>query len=309
MHDTVDWTARDSGALIAVPGPDDDKYSRGVLGMVTGSARYPGAAALGVSAALATGVGMVRFRGAAEAAGLVLARCPEAVTAPGRVQAWLVGSGIPAGSVAGESGRVSDAESAIAEILAEGSSGPVPAVVDAGALSLLDAGSGGGLTLAGHPVGPVVITPHHGELATLLGVDRAAVAAAPVDHARRAAEVTSAVVLLKGSRSIVAMPDGSIIQCPTAPAWLATAGTGDVLAGILGSLVATHTEAIMTGAHVEAAARTAVIGTTGERMLAELAATAVTIHSLAAERASGGGPFTVRDLVAAISPTVAGIVA
>lgn len=294
MHDTVEWTARDARALIAVPGPDDDKYSRGVVGMVTGSARYPGAAVLGVSAALATGVGMVRFRGAAEAAALVLAQCPEAVTAPGRVQAWLVGSGMP------DYSESRDAASSIAATLAEGASVPVPAVVDAGALSLLRAASASvgptlaGPTLAGHPVGPVVITPHHGELATLLGVERAAVAADPVGFAGRAAELTSAVVLLKGSASVVVSPDGSVIQCPTATPWLATAGTGDVLAGILGALVATNAAAIAAA---------------GDRVLAEIAATAVIIHSAAGERASAGGPFTVRDLLSALSPTVAGLVA
>src|SRR3954468_6457578 len=83
----------DAAAWIAVPGPDDDKYSRGVLGVVTGSPRYPGAAALGVDAALPAGVGMVRYLGAGRPTRLVLQHRPEAVTADGRVQAWLLGSG------------------------------------------------------------------------------------------------------------------------------------------------------------------------------------------------------------------------
>ena len=94
MTDFVPFTDEDAAAWIAVPGPADDKYSRGVLGVVTGSTRYPGAAVLSVEAALHTGVGMLRYRGPERAAELVLARRPEAVTADGRVQAWLLGSGI-----------------------------------------------------------------------------------------------------------------------------------------------------------------------------------------------------------------------
>src|SRR6195952_1616698 len=83
----------DAKKWIAVPGENDDKYSRGVLGFVTGSARYPGAAVLGVEAALHTGVGMVRYLGPGRPTRLVLQRRPEAVTAEGRVQAWVLGSG------------------------------------------------------------------------------------------------------------------------------------------------------------------------------------------------------------------------
>ncbi|AWB88781.1 ADP-dependent NAD(P)H-hydrate dehydratase [Salinibacterium hongtaonis] len=292
MYDIVDWTARDAGALIAEPDEHDDKYSRGVLGIVTGSSRYPGAAVLGVSAALAAGVGMVRFRGASEAASLVLAHCPEAVTAPGRVQAWLAGSGIP---VHGEADAEGSLAATLLESRAEDDTATVPVVVDAGALSRIDAVNGGPRnSLAGVPVGPIVMTPHHGELAALLGVNRASVAADPVSSAIRAAERASAVVLLKGSRSVVVTPAGAVIRCPTATPWLATAGTGDVLAGILGALVATHA---------------ADIAATGEWKLAELAAAAVIIHSRSGERASQGGPFTVRQLVSAISPTVAELLA
>ena len=91
-HDFREWTARDARDWIAVPTPDDDKYSRGVLGVVTGSALYPGAAVIGVDAALHTGVGMVRYLGAVAAD--VLARRPEAVATAGRVDAWLLGSGM-----------------------------------------------------------------------------------------------------------------------------------------------------------------------------------------------------------------------
>ena len=83
------WQAEDARGWIAVPTEQDDKYSRGVLGMVTGSARYPGAAVLGAEAAARTGVGMIRYLGAQQAAQEVLRRRPEIVSAPGRVQAWL----------------------------------------------------------------------------------------------------------------------------------------------------------------------------------------------------------------------------
>ena len=89
-----EWTADDAARHIAIPGEHDDKYSRGVLGLITGSEQYPGAAVLGVEAALHTGVGMVRYLGPARATELVLQRRPEAVTANGRVEAWVLGSGM-----------------------------------------------------------------------------------------------------------------------------------------------------------------------------------------------------------------------
>src|SRR3954452_3477673 len=116
------WTASDVAEVLRRPTAADDKYSRGVLGIRTGSALYPGAAVLGVEAAWRTGLAMVRYVGAAR--DLVLQRRPETVTQDGRVQAWLIGSGTDA------SARRGDETHALRAIL----SGDVPVVVDAGAL-------------------------------------------------------------------------------------------------------------------------------------------------------------------------------
>lgn len=214
-----EWTPDDAARCIAVPGVDDDKYSRGVLGVITGQDRYPGAAVLGVEAALRTGVGMVRFLGDARPAEFVLARRPEAVTAPGRVQAWLLGSGMD---------PVDRDTAPLIAALAEG----VPTVLDGGALDLHDRGTGAR-----------VITPHYRELARVLGVDRESIADDPAAWARRAADDLGVTVLLKGHTTHVAGP-GITLWVRSAPTWLATAGAGDALAGILGALVATHAAAI-----------------------------------------------------------------
>lgn len=260
----------DAVAWIAVPGPEDDKYARGVVGFATGSARYPGAAVLGVEAALRTGVGMVRYRGAGRPTRLVLQRRPEAVTAEGRVQAWVVGSGQDADRLDEVSAAARD------DALAD----PVPTVIDAGAL-----------TFADRARGTRVLVPHAGELATLLGRERAEVRADPQGLALEAAARFDAVVLLKGHTTYVADADGGILEVACAPAWTATAGTGDALAGVLGALLATH------ALEVEADAASA----------APLAATAAVLHGLAAERASGGGPFTVLDLCAELPAVIRGL--
>jgi len=256
------WTTDAAAAHIAVPGPSDDKYSRGVLGMITGSQQYPGAAVLGVEAALRTGVGMVRYLGPSRPSDLVLQRRPEAVTSAGRVQAWLIGSGMD---------HVTRDEAGFEAALSQG----VPLVLDGGALDLVH-----------RATAPVVITPHYRELARLLDAPAEAIAADPATWAVRAHEQLGATVLLKGHTTYVA-GEGVRITVRCAPAWLATAGAGDALAGILGALVATHAEA---------------------PNLAELAATASLIHGLAAERASAGGPFTILDLCEAIPEVIAGLV-
>jgi NAD(P)H-hydrate repair Nnr-like enzyme with NAD(P)H-hydrate dehydratase domain len=262
----------DARKWIAVPGPADDKYSRGVVGFVTGSARYPGAAVLGVDAALHTGVGMVRYLGPGRATRLVLQRRPEAVTADGRVQAWVLGSGQdPA-----------ERDDATAGLRDRALAQPVPVVLDSGALEGV-----------GRASGPVVVTPHAGELATMLRIDRAAVEADPDAAAARAASASGATVLLKGHRSVIATPDGIRHQVVAPTTWLSTAGSGDALAGVLGALVATH--------HREIAADPAV--------LADLAATACVLHGLAGQRAGAGGPFTVLGLCAQLPPVIAGLLA
>ena len=262
----TEWTARDAAGLISVPREWDDKYSRGVLGVVTGSTRYPGAAVLGVEAALRTGVGMVRYLGPERPSTLVLERRPEVVTDDGRVQAWLIGSGIEA---------VDGSESSTWMTAAVGQG--LPIVLDGGALSLCDGATG-----------PVVVTPHYRELARLVSRDVDEVAKDPGGAAAGAAERLGATVLLKGHTTYVASPDGLLLRSATAPTWLATAGAGDALAGILGALVATHSDDVMTD----------------PTMLARLAATAAVIHGLAAERASGGGPLTVLDVATAVSATI-----
>ncbi|WP_353809314.1 ADP-dependent NAD(P)H-hydrate dehydratase [Agromyces sp. SYSU T00194] len=263
-----DWTADDAARWIAVPEASDDKYRRGVLGVRTGSREYPGAAVLGVEAAARTGVGMIRYLGPRSVRETVLARRPEAVGVEGRVQAWLIGSGIdPHARTFVLIGELSNA-------LASG----LPVVVDAGALDLV-----------GTHVGPTVITPHHRELATLLAardveVSTADVAADPAAWAVRAAAETGAVVLLKGAVTHVADPGGTRLRVALGTPWLAAAGTGDVLGGILGALLATHHEELAADASV----------------LAPLAATAAAVHGLAARRASDGGPIVALDVAEAV---------
>ncbi|RFA09640.1 NAD(P)H-hydrate dehydratase [Subtercola boreus] len=280
----TDFTAADARAFVEPPGENDDKYSRGVLGVMTGSAGFPGAAVLGVEGAARTGVGMVRYLGPGRATRLVLQRRPEVVTAGGRVQGWLIGSGMDAAL------RGDDVTAAIVEALGGGD----PAVLDAGALDIV-----------GRATGPVVITPHAGELVTLLAahgteVSRGQVTGDPERWAVEAARLLGVTVLLKGHVTHVVgasrAPGGDVVlgAClrVTAPTTeLATAGSGDVLAGILGALVATHRE------RLDAA----------PSALAELAAAAAVLHGLAGERASAGGPIVALDIAEAVPAAIAAL--
>ena len=263
-----EWTAAEVAQCISVPGADDDKYSRGVLGIVTGSDSYPGAAVLGVEAALRTGVGMVRYLGPQRPTELVLQRRPKSVASEGRVQAWLLGSGMDA------TARGDAATHRLTDALDEA----LPTVIDAGALDLLDRAKG-----------PVVITPHLRELARVLAVEPDELGADPAAAARRASDTLGVTVLLKGHRTHVAAPDGTSLVTSVAPAWTATAGTGDALGGVLGALLATHAREL--GAD--------------ESLLARLAATASVLHGLAAARASAGGPFVVLELAEALPAVIA----
>ncbi|QWC86081.1 bifunctional ADP-dependent NAD(P)H-hydrate dehydratase/NAD(P)H-hydrate epimerase [Nocardioidaceae bacterium] len=196
--------------LLPRAGRHDQKYGRGVIGVRTGSAEFPGAAVLSVGGASCGLAGMVRYVGGARDE--VNRDHPEVVGA-GRVQAWTVGSGGGADA---------------AQALEEARGDEVPLCIDADALAHLD----------GPPGVPAVLTPHAGELAALLGVERAEVEAEPLAHARRAAETFDCTVLLKGPRTLVARPDGAVRVNTTGTPWLATAGSGDVLAGLVGALLA-----------------------------------------------------------------------
>ncbi|PRY69527.1 hydroxyethylthiazole kinase-like uncharacterized protein yjeF [Glaciihabitans tibetensis] len=272
MSDYTIWEPADAAAHVRVPEPGDDKYSRGVLGVITGSAQYPGAAVLGVEAALRTGVGMVRYVGPKSVGRAVLARRPEAVAGAGRVQAWLIGSGMDHASRSAATG----------DRMAEALRQELPTVLDGGAFDLYTRSHG-----------PTVLTPHYRELARVLDSSVEEIAADPGAAAAHAADTLGVTVLLKGHTSYVAGPGGLRLASSTAPSWLATAGAGDALGGILGALVATHYEDIL--------ADPAVLG--------RLAASACVLHGLAAERASGGGPLTILDLAAAIPATISDLLA
>ena len=237
---------------------------------------------------------MVRYLGPERASTLVLSRRPEAVTSSGRVQAWLIGSGMAAigadpvglGSsgtpggpgTPGSLGSAGESREAIADAVAQ----QVPFILDGGALDLVASTHG-----------PIVITPHFRELARMLAVDPSEIAKDPAIAASRAADQLGVTVLLKGHTTFVAAPDGTRLSTTAAPTWLATAGAGDALGGILGALVATHADAI-----------------DGDpSLLAQLAASASLLHGLAAERASAGGPFTVLALTAALPATIAALLA
>jgi len=225
--------AEDVARLVPEAGAETDKYRRGVLAVVAGSDRYTGAAVMAVGGALATGVGMVRFLGAPHPAELVRQAWPEAVVTVaepgetaslhdlGRVQAWVVGSGLGTDDAAAATVR------AVLEM-------PEPVLLDADALTIV----------AEHPEwvrerqGATLLTPHAGEFGRLRGLDREDVESQRLRHVRAAADDLGATVLLKGSSTLVAGPDGQVRVNTAQTPYLGTAGSGDVLSGICGALLA-----------------------------------------------------------------------
>ncbi len=272
-------TSDDVAALWPVPTGADDKYSRGVVGLVTGSTAYPGAAVLSVLGALGAGPGMVRYRGPDVVTALVHHQAPEVVATSGRVQAWVLGSGIDP-QAPGSQDQVERVREALAS--------PLPAVVDAGALEL-----------ASPRTAPTVLTPHAGELTRLLQrlgltpegmttVSRESVTDAPVASARAVADHLDAVVLLKGAVTVVVEPGNRgapVRSVASAPPWLATAGAGDVLGGLVGTLLAQGLR---------------------PRDAASLGAL---VHGLAAARSNPGGPVRVRAVAEEIPATVGALLA
>ncbi|MFG2558180.1 NAD(P)H-hydrate dehydratase [Streptomyces sp. NPDC048496] len=253
----------DVAALLPLPGSESDKYRRGVVGIVAGSARYPGAAVLAVGGALRGGAGAVRYVG--PGAGAVIARHPETLvhagppSKAGRVQAWVVGPGLGDGT---------DAVSAVADVL----DAEVPVLVDADGLRLLD------VAVVRSRTAPTVLTPHAGEAAALLGVPREEVEEERLAAVRELAVRYRSTVLLKGSTTLVADGTGRapVRVNPTGTPWLATAGSGDVLSGLTGSLLAAGLDprdAASAGAY---------------------------LHGLAARRASDGGPVSAQDVADAV---------
>ena len=273
------WRARDVKKCIIVPSELDNKYSRGVLGIITGSAKFPGAAVLTTASASATGLGMIRFHSNSGLAHLVLHSNPEVVVQPGAVTAWLAGSGI-------DSKRYSDVTTWLRHrwfsLLSKQS---VPTILDAGALHL-----------AGKLDQPTLITPHAGELARLLmergiTVTSEAIEGNPKKWAITASEKLGVVVLLKGSHTVVADGD-SVIELPVSTPWLATAGSGDVLAGIVGALVATNYIEILND----------------RKRLSEVAASAAFIHNSAALLASRDAPISAKSIIDSISDVMRKII-
>jgi hydroxyethylthiazole kinase-like uncharacterized protein yjeF len=273
------WTARDAAKCIITPSDLDHKYSRGVLGVITGSAKYPGAAVLTSSAASATGIGMIRFHSSSGLAHLVLHATPSVVVQPGKVTAWLIGSGIEAKKYSDITTWLRHRWFKLAKLQS------VPTVLDAGALYL-----------AGSLEQPTLITPHSGELSKLLtargvSVSAEAIEGNPKKWVQEAADTLGVTVLLKGATTYVAN-DIVLIELPIATPWLATAGTGDVLAGIIGALVATNTVEILNDYN----------------RLAYVAATGAFIHGRAAATASNGGPINAEAIIVAIPRVISQII-
>ena len=245
--------AADILALYPVPHGESDKYSRGVLGLMVGSARYPGAAVIATAGALGGPVGMVRYVGPDAVAAEVRAAHPEIVAGEGRVQAWTIGSGLGDELDIPRVRDLLDAEE--------------PVVLDADGLKALED--------SGDHVG-VLATPHAGELARMLGVDRATVEARRLEHARMAAERFDATILLKGATTVIVAPDGQVRVNTNATPWLATAGAGDVLAGLCGSLLASGLSTL------------------------DAASVGAYLHGAAANLASSSGPITAISVARAL---------
>lgn len=258
--------------FIRAPLASDDKYSRGVLGFITSSEAFPGAALLGITAAMRTGVGLARYLGPTQVSDLVLQVRPEIVLQDGRAQAWVVGSGVP----------VDNQEQAarINRVVAEKNL----VVVDAGALQIID---------FENCIATCVLTPHAGEAAVLLAslgktIARSEIEADPIAAAILISKLTGQLTVLKGNRTVIAQGERSY-QFDPAPAVLAIAGSGDVLAGIIGAMLAGNTQDILSG----------------ESDLFDVVKAAITLQAKAAELAAKNSTVVALDIAEAVGRVIA----
>jgi ADP-dependent NAD(P)H-hydrate dehydratase / NAD(P)H-hydrate epimerase len=271
--DVISLQAADVAALLPEPGAESDKYRRGVLGLVAGSEQYTGAAVLSCGGAIRGGAGMVRVVSAAHAAEVVRQHWPEAVITTydparpaeaietaGRVQAYAVGPGLGTGD---------EALALLTAVLGS----DVPVLVDADALTVLSEHR----ELLPRQA-PTLITPHAGELSRLTGADRADIEARRLHYARAAAADLGVTVLLKGSTTVIAQPDPSlpVLVNSTGSSWLATAGSGDVLSGLAGAMLAQGLQTALA------------------------AAVAAYLHGMAARLAARDAPIGASDVITAI---------
>ena len=269
----------DVGAMLPRPGAESNKYRRGVLGVLAGSERFTGAAVLSVGGAVRGGAGMVRFVSASHAVEVVRQQWPEAVLtvidsddpvvaveSAGRVQAWVAGPGLGTGD---------EAAALIGAVLATS----LPVLVDADGLTVLASHK----DLLSRPAGAqTLITPHAGELGRLLNASPDDIEARRLDYVRRAAAELGVTVLLKGSTTVIASPDAEpVLVNATGTPWLATAGSGDVLSGLAGALLAQ--------------------GVLPARLAA---AAAAFLHGLAGRLAAGDAPIGAADIITALPQAI-----
>ncbi len=324
--------------VVPEPGANDHKYTRGVVGLWAGSETYPGAAVLAASGAVLAGAGMVRLTAPRRVEDLVLAARPEVVPAAGRSQALVLGPGVdPADTVRADElrevlrptlapardsggGRVADG-ARTGEEASDGATGAVPAgapaVVDAGALSILTELLDEGLRCTPRHV----LTPHAGEAAALLTAladsetpeetarqwNRERVEAHPAHAVREICRLSGATVLLKGATTLIAAPHHPLVSVDSGPGWMATAGSGDVLAGVLGAVLAG------AAARWEREVACAAAGAdSAQGVLVDSVAAGVRLHALAGAYAAampgagvvgaGGHPVAALDIAAALGP-------
>lgn len=258
----------DVRARLPRPRERDDKYTRGVVGVAAGSSQYAGAGVLATGGAVHGGAGMVRYVGGA--AEQVRARYPEVIVHDGarpadvQVQSWVVGPGIGTGG---------GARSLLAEVLRT----DVPVIVDADGITLIAADP----DLVHGRSAPTVLTPHDREFARLggdVGSDR-------ISAARRVAADLGVILLLKGNSTVVADPDGQVRINPTGTPWLGTAGSGDVLSGVIGALLASGLAPL------------------------DAAATGAYLHGVAGQFAASAGAPSATDVLSALPRAYAAVLA
>ena len=263
----ADWLA-----VLPVPDPRGHKHDRGHAAVVAGPRHATGAARLAAGAALRVGAGLVTVLASRSAADIVASHATAVMVAladgaDGLEEAL---ARIEPSAIAIGPGLAPDARTR--ELVASTLRHPAAVVLDAGALSAHEGMSDalfGAIAARGDPC---VLTPHAGEFARLLGPGEGEGAV------REAARRSGAVVLAKGPRTRVAAPDGRFASSSHGPPWLATAGTGDVLAGLVTGLLAQGMPAF------------------------EAARAAVWMHGEAARRLGPG--MTADDLDAALRPVV-----